>query len=133
MLDSINKKFSDLSSIKVNAKKDKGPQGQPINPFGRNKLLNLTLKNCTEALQGKMIYIMTNSISNEIQKEINNKNNNNKKEIFNKVENEFIEKYNKMLNENEFGEYLKNILKIDILYLFDVYNDKDKIQKLRDT
>ena len=38
-----------------------------------------------------------------------------------------------MLNENEFGEYLKNILKIDILYLFDVYNDKDKIQKLRDT
>ena len=133
MLDSINKKFSDLSSIKVNAKKDKGPQGQPINPFGRNKLLNLTLKNCTEALQGKMIYLMTNSISNKIKKEINEKNNNNKNEIFNKVENEFIEKYNKMLNENEFGEYLKNILKIDILYLFDVYNDKDKIQKLRDT
>ena len=133
MLDSINKKFSDVSSIKVNAKQDKGPQGQTINPFGRNKLLNLTLKNCTEALQGKMIYIMTNSISNEIKQEINEKNNNNKKEILKKVENEFVEKYNKMLNENEFGEYLKNILKIDILYLFDVYNDKYKIEKLRDT
>ena len=75
MLDYIKNKNIDVSTIKVMAKDDKDNDGQIIRSFGRKKLLNVTLKKCTKALKGKMIDIMTNSISNDLKKNIHDENN----------------------------------------------------------
>ena len=75
------------------AKDDEDNDGQVIYSFGRDKLLNLTFKKCTEALKGKMIDIMTNAIMNDIKEKIHDKNTNNRKEIFKKNLDEFIDKY----------------------------------------
>ena len=133
MLEYVKKLNIGVSTIKVMAKDDEDNNDQVIHSFGRDKLLNLTLKKCTEALKGKMIYIMTNAISNDIREKIHNKNNYNKKEIFKKISDDFIDNYEQILDENKFIEYIMNILKIDIFYLFDIYKNINKIGKLKYT
>lgn len=85
MLDSIKNLNIDVSTIKVMAKDDKDNDGQIIPSFGRKKLLKLTLKKCTKALKGKIIDIMTNSISNDLKKNIHDENNKNRNENFKKI------------------------------------------------
>ena len=133
MLEYVKKLNIGVSTIKVMAKDDEDNNDQVIHSFGRDKLLNLTLKKCTEALKGKMIYIMTNAISNDIREKIHNKNNYNKKEIFKKISDDFIDNYEQILDENKFIEYIMNILKIDIFYLLDIYKNINKIGKLKYT
>ena len=133
MLEYIKNLNIGISTIKLMAKEDLDPEGKTINPFGKDNLLNLTLKKCTEAFQGKMIYLITNSISIDIKRKIIEKNSSHKIEIFHKIQNDSIKKYDKILNDNKFQDYLKNILKMDIFYLFDAYNDQNKIKKLKYT
>ena len=130
MLDSIKNLNIDVSTIKVMAKADKDNDGQIIRSFGRKKLLNLTLKKCTKALKGKMIDIMTNSISNDLKKNIHDENNKNRNENFKKNIVEFVDKYEQILCENNFKDYLINFLKTDIFYLLDAYNNKNRAEKL---
>ena len=130
MLDSIKNLNIDVSTIKVMAKDDKDNDGQIIHSFGRDKLLNLTLEKCTKALKGKMIDIMTNSISNDLKKNIHDENNKNRNENFKKNIVEFVDKYEQILCENNFKDYLINFLKTDIFYLLEAYNNKNREEKL---
>ena len=133
MLDYIKKLNIGVSTIKVMAKDDEDNDGQVIYSFGRDRLLNLTLKKCTQALKGKMIDIMTNAIMNYIKEKIHDKNTNNRKEIFKKNLDEFIDKYEQILSENNFKNYLIDILMTGILYLLDAYKDANRIDKLNYT
>ena len=122
-----------VSTIKINAKNDRDNEDQNINEYGRDNLLKLTLERCSKAIQGKMIRRMIKEISDYIIKSIGEKNNNNKQEILKEIINKFINYYNKYLHASEFENYLLNILKCDLFYLFDIYNDENKMIKLAQT
>ena len=114
------------STIIVRPYKDKDQSGEIIETYGRNELLNLTLTKCTEALKGKMISIMIGAISSYINIQINKKNNINNIKIFNDIIDDFIKNYNIILNNNKFEEYLINILKKNIIYLYNAKMMKKK-------
>ena len=130
MLDKIKNLNIGVSTIKLMAIPDKDNDGNKINAFGRDKLLALTIEKCTQALKGKLIYLMTNAISKEIKAKINKENNSNKKIIFNKLVNNFNKNYNIILEYNEFKNYLIEILQTNILYLFHAIDDDNKKNKL---
>ena len=62
MLDFIKKEYNEKSFIKVLAK-DMGKN----KPFGKKELLGKTLEECTKAFQGKMINLMTQNISQNVE------------------------------------------------------------------
>ena len=131
VLDKIKGLNIGVSTMRLMAKPDKDNEGKKINPFGGEKLLALTIEKCTQALKGKLIYLMTNAISREIKTTINKENNNNKKIIFNKLVNNFMNNYNTLLNDDEFKNDLIEILNTNIFYLFHAMNDDKKKNKLK--
>ena len=137
MADEILKYIDNLkigvSTIKLNAEKDRDNEEQNISDFGRENLLKLTLEKCSKAIHGKMIQRMFKEISGYIIKIIIEKINNNKLEMLKKIINDFINYYNKYFGVADFENYLLNILKCDLFYLFDIYHDENKMIKLAQT
>ena len=131
MLKYIENLKINASTITVRPYKDRDQSGEIIETYGRDELLNLTLTKCTEALKGKMISIMTGAISSYITVQINKKNNENNSKIFNDLIDDFTKNYNIKLNSIKFEEYLINILKKNIIYLYDAQNDENKKSKLK--
>ena len=91
---------------------------------GKEALLELTLKKCTEALQGKMQIILMENIINEIERRIQKAVEDNKKKIIDFIHINFINEFKKVLTDNELIYYLIKIFGIYLEILFDkrIYN-----------
>ena len=101
--------------IKVNSKKYKmAGTDVDIPPFGDEDLLKTTLTNCTQSLEGKMKTIMMKNISDDIIKDMKKDNSNNEKKIIDSIVEEFIENYKKVKKDENFINYLVNMLGINL-------------------
>ena len=108
----------DYSFIKVLAQKmDKK------NPYGREKLLNITLQKCTKALKGAMINYMTVAISTYVSNKMKKKILRDEENINKQIIEIFIKTYNEVLTDENFKNFIVNILGKNLLTF---YNEKNK-------
>ena len=92
--------------VKILAEDVELPNNGRLPSFGKEDLLNITLKKCTEALGGNMINIMIKKISNDIKRIMLDININNEKTLNSLVIDQFINKYNEVLKDEEFMNYI---------------------------
>ena len=92
--------------VKILAEDVELPNNGRLPSFGKEDLLNITLKKCTEALGGNMITIMIKKISNDIKRIMLDININNEKTLNSLVIDQFINKYNEVLKDEEFMNYI---------------------------
>jgi hypothetical protein len=92
--------------------------------FGRDELLNETLRKCTMALQGDLINFMIDIISDDVKGKILEKNKSLEKEINYKIINNFINDYKCVLNEEEFKNYITEMIGNSIFTFYENYNKK---------
>ena len=111
--------------VSVLAKEAPLVDGDKIEPFGKEKLLKITLKKCAEALNSDMINIMIKQISNDIEDKLIKKNEEIKKKIIHETENNFIQNFKNVLNDGDFILYITNLF-FDNLIEF--YDNKEKIK-----
>ena len=83
--------------------------GKILKAFGKEELINTTLKKCTEALGSNMIKIMIQSISNYIKGKLIKENKKIKNQIISKTQKDFSEKYNDFLSDRDFIIYIVNL------------------------
>ena len=108
----------DKSFIKVLAKKmnKKGPSG-------KIELLKETLKKCTGALKGAMINYMIVSISTYVNNIMKRKLLKDEENINNQIIDFFIKTYNEVLTDENFKNFIVNILGKNLIVF---YNEKNK-------
>ena len=104
--------------VKILAEDVELPNNGRLPSFGKEDLLNITLKKCTEALGGNMITIMIKKISNDIKRIMLDINIDNEKTLNNLVIDQFINKYNKVLKDEEFMNYIICMLGRNLEKLF---------------
>ena len=92
--------------------------------FGKSDLLNLTFKKCTMALQGDMINFMIDTISDDVKGKILSKNKSLEKEINNKIIKNFINEYKCVLNDEEFKNYITEMIGNSLFLFYENYNRK---------
>ena len=92
--------------------------------FGRDELLNETLRKCTMTLQGDFINFMIDIISDDIKGKILEKNKSLEKEINYKIINNFINDYKCVLNEEEFKNYITEMIGKGLFTFYENYNKK---------
>jgi hypothetical protein len=93
--------------VKILAEKVNLPNNIGTLPsFGKEDLLNITLKKCTEALGGNMINIMIRKISNDIKRIMLDINIDNEKKLNDLIIDQFINKYNEVLKDQQFMNYI---------------------------
>jgi len=92
--------------------------------FGRNELLNETMKKCTMALQGDMINFMIKTISNDVRQRIITKNKSLEKEINDKIINNFINDYKYVLTDEELKNYIAGMIGNNLFPFYEKYNTK---------
>lgn len=109
----------DYSFVKVLAKTN-----SKIQPFGREQLLNETLKKCTGALKGEMINLMTVAISTHVSNKMKKKILKDEENINNKIIEIFIKTYNEVLTDENFKNFIVNNLGKNLLSF---YNEKNKV------
>jgi len=86
--------------------------------FGKEELLTITLRKCTEALGGNMINIMIKKISNDIKGIMLDINSHNEKDLNNLIINQFTNKYNEVLKDEQFMNYIINMIGRNLEKLF---------------
>ena len=92
--------------------------------YGRDELLNETLRKCTMTLQGDFINFMIDIISDDIKGKILEKNKSLEKEINYKIINNFINDYKCVLNEEEFKNYITEMIGKGLFTFYENYNKK---------
>jgi hypothetical protein len=92
--------------------------GGRLPSFGKEELLNLTLRKCTEALGGNMINIMIKKISNDIKGIMLDINSYNEKALNNLIIDQFTNKYNEVLKDEQFMNYIINMIGRNLEKLF---------------
>jgi GTPase SAR1 family protein len=92
--------------------------GGRLPSFGKEELLNLTLRKCTEALGGNMINIMIKKISNDIKEIMLDINSHNEKALNNLIIDQFTNKYNEVLKDEQFMNYIINMIGRNLEKLF---------------
>ena len=113
------------SFIKVLAKKMNKKE-----PSGREKLLNETLRKCTGALKGDMINLMTIAISNYVGNQMKEKILKDEKKINNQIIEFFIKTYNEVLTDENFKNFIVNILGKSLLSFYNEQsNNKNKYKE----
>ena len=90
-------------------------------PFGKEELINTTLKKCTEALESDTLAIMIELISKNIKENLIENNQNIKERIINKIRYDFIQDFNNTLGDSEFIKYINDIF---FKYLNNFYDNK---------
>ena len=119
MEDKIKEKL-DVDFINVISKQIKIPRNAGIiNPRGRKELMNLTLDKCRAALKGDMPKIMMKNISNDILCKMKNQVGFNKGKVMDIIKKKFINEFTKALNDNEFIEYIINLLGRNLSIFYD--------------
>ena len=125
----MNKFIQDIgiktSFIKVLAKDMNLMFGGKIRKaFGREELLNETLRECTMALKGDFINFMIDTISDDVKGKILAKNKSLEKEINNKIIKNFINEYKCVLNDEEFKNYITEMIGNSLFLFYENYNRK---------
>ena len=102
----LREKHIDNSFIKTRAKDIPKYGGGVLKSFGKEELIEKTLKKCTEALESDMLKIMMKKISNNLKNKLFQENEKFLNEIIDKTRNDFIQNYNEFLNESFRGQAL---------------------------
>ena len=110
MFKHINNQGVETIFIKVLAKDTELMDNSIQNSFGQEELLKSTLVKCTQSLKGKMISLMTQNISNEIKDKMLKINKDDEEEINKDIINNFIGNYKNVLKDDEFINYIIDIL-----------------------
>ena len=110
MFKHIQKQGVETIFVKVVAKDIELMDNSTVHSFGEKELLNKTLEKCTQSLKGEMISLMTQNISNEIKVNMLKINKNDEEKINKDIINNFIEDYKNVLRDDEFINYIINIL-----------------------
>ena len=87
--------------------------------FGKEELINATLKKCTEALESDTLTIMIKLISKNIKENLIENNQNIKEKILNKIRDDFIQDFNKTLGDGDFIKYINDIFLKYLNYFYD--------------
>ena len=117
----IKKQNIDTLFIKTLAKSFSMPNGTIKEAFGREELLNATLRKVTKSLQGDLINIMTNKISEEIKNEMFNINGKILKTIQERIIENFINDFNQVLRDGDLIDYIIDII---VNNLYEYYENK---------
>ena len=112
--------FKDLPFFSVLAK----PVGDLQGRFGLEVLMDNTLDICKKALKGEMFKTIKGLISEEIIKIFRKKNENIKIDVNNEIVSKFINDYNKILDDNNFLNYIYNLL--EIVFIGYIKNNKEQ-------
>ena len=115
----IKRQGIDTEFIKTLAEDIELVNGKIKKSFGRKELLNATLQKCTEALQGKMIDVMTDKISEEIKSDMKKNNELKLKEIKEKIIDNFVSKFNILLSDGDFIDYIINVITNNLKDFYD--------------
>ena len=123
----ITKNRVDVDFVKVLAKENVLPNNKGIIPaFGKEELLEVTLKKCTEALSGKMSNLMIEIMSNDIKENLLNTNKTNEDFIKNDIMDNFISQYKNVKEDYELLNYLVDILGRRLKKFYDKENILNK-------
>ena len=115
----------DYSFVKVLAKKMNKKY-----PFGREDLLNETLQKCTGALKGAMINYMTVAISTYVSNKMKKKILRDEENINNQIIEIFIKTYNVVLSDENFKNFIVNILGKNLLSFYNEKNNDKYKEKI---
>ena len=100
----------DTIFIKTLAKRFTRQNGTIAEAFGREELLKATLEKCTSSLQGDLINLMTNNISEEIQNELKENNKKLLSKIHESIISKFVSEYNQVLEDGDLINYIINAI-----------------------
>ena len=107
----ISNQGINIDFVKVLAKENILPNSKGTLPaFGKDELLNLTLKKCAEALSGKMSNMMIQMMSNDIENNLIKVNKYNEDFIKKSIIDNFINDYKNLKKHFELLDYLIEIL-----------------------
>ena len=115
----IKERKINASFVSVLAKPTELVNGQNLEPFGLDELVNVTLEKCKKAMRGKMRSVMTDNITKNLEIKIIEKNKIIKEYIYEKTILEFIGNFNQVKSDEEFLDYIIKILGINIECFFE--------------
>ena len=110
MEEHIKNQNIDTHFIKTLSQSFRMRNGNVVESFGRKELLDSTLDKCTKSLQGDLINLMIKKISDEIQKELTDKNNEILSKIQEKIIDKFIKEFDHVKDDGELIDYIINII-----------------------
>ena len=114
----IEKEYNETNFVKVLAK-----SVETKNAYGSKELLKKTMEECTKALQGEMIKLMTQKISQDVKKIMIDNNENNRKKVNKDIIDEFTGNYKIVKNDKDFIGYIIDILKKNLLIFYEKYTE----------
>ena len=104
--------------IKILADRKKLTNGTFLEPFGLDELIRETLKKCRKALKGDMCSVMSNNISQEIEKILQKENSEIPNNIKEKAVDFIVDDY-KFKKDNDFLNYIIKIFGYNIEYFLE--------------
>ena len=104
--------------VSILAREKELPGGNSLPPFGLDKLLEKTIKECKKALNGDMHLVMTKKIDEDIKNNLKNENSKIRQYINEENILDFIKEYN-ITNKEEFQNYLINLYGKTVNYFLD--------------
>ena len=101
-----------------------------MEPFGLDKLVEITIEKCKKAFNGKMAKVMTKNLSNNIFEKLKNENKYIKNYIYERCIKDFISKYIVKKDNKGFIKYIINIFGLNIQYFLTLGKELRKINNL---
>ena len=121
----IKKQGINISFVKVLAEElEMMNSNKIINTFGDKDLINETLQQCTLALKGNLINLMTQVISNNIKDKIKKINLLIEENINTSIIKHFIQEYKCVLSDQEFKNFIVNLMGKNIFSFYINHNKK---------
>ena len=112
----IKEKNINAEFIKILAERKELVNGQYLEPFGLDGLINETLKKCRQAMKGEMRSVMTNKISNNISNKIKEDNNYISNYIYESSAMKVISFKKEVLSDENFIKFIINLLGTNVEY-----------------
>ena len=119
MRDYIKEKNIDGKFLKILAERKELVNGQYLEPFGLDELINETLKKCKQAMNGEMRSVMTNNISLNISNKIKEENKYISKYINETSLVKIISMYKGVLSDENFISFIINLLGTNVEYFLE--------------
>ena len=110
--------------IKILAERKRLTNGTILEPFGLDELIKETLKKCRKALKGDMCSVMSNNISQEIEKILQKENSEFPSYIKEKAVLDFVDNY-KVKKDEDFINYIVKIFGFNIEYFLEKKMNKN--------
>ena len=106
----IKEKNIDAKFLKILAERKELVNGQYLEPFGLDELINETLKKCRQAMKGEMRSVMTNNIASNITNKIKEENKYILKYVFESSVKKLIMTFYKVLDDENFIKFIISLL-----------------------